>query len=149
MKISYIALCILASSNLAALCTKAESAQESEELKRFYAVKETRKSLLASKSCPGCDLFQAQLGSSQLWGANLEGAYLKGADFNSADLREANLKKAVLVRADFSTDVKLQRADLTEADLTGANLGTANLNGTIFCRTKMPDGSMRNDNCTN
>ena len=43
-------------------------------------------------------------------------------------------------------------ANLTDADLRGANLTDANLSGAaldgaIYCKTTMPNGSINNTNC--
>jgi len=77
--------------------------------------------LLETNKCPGCDLS----------GADLSGANLVGADLVGADLTEANL-----------TEV-----DLTNANLSGANLSEANLYDVVFCRTRMPDGSIEDGDC--
>ena len=41
----------------------------------------------------------------------------------------------------------LTGANLTKANLVGANLTGADLTGTIFCYTKMPDGTKNNSGC--
>lgn len=68
-------------------------------------------------------------------------------DVQGAELREANFTGAQLARAN------LAGADLSGACLVGANLLNAsiddatNLEGAIFCRTLMPDGSINDDDC--
>ena len=57
------------------------------------------------------------------------------------DLTGANLNQTILRGA------QLEGADLTGANLTGANLTRADLTGTIFCETKMPDGTKNNSGC--
>ena len=146
----------------------------------------TRKTLLATKKCVGCDLTRATLRKANLAGANLIGAILRkatltgsdlakaslreadltqtyltavdlsGADLSGADLTgaymiranliEANLRGAILNTATFA-GAHLSGADLSGADLTGAYLSAANLRGAKFCKTKMPDGSINNQNC--
>lgn len=44
-------------------------------------------------------------------------------------------------------DADLIRAFLGGVNLTGAELESANLAYTISCRTRMPDGSTKSDNC--
>ena len=56
------------------------------------------------------------------------------------DLRETYLREANLFRAD------LRKADLSDSDLTGADLRDSDLTGTTFCKTMMPDGSVKNAN---
>ncbi len=87
----------------------------------------------AGASCPGCNLFQADL-------ANLE---LKGRDFHGARLRQADASGAVLARSRFAhgdlrdfngygavmTGADLRGADLTHATLVGAYLEGADLSG--------------------
>ena len=41
----------------------------------------------------------------------------------------------------------LTGTDLSDATLTDANLTRADLTGTIFCETKMPDGTKNNSGC--
>jgi uncharacterized protein YjbI with pentapeptide repeats len=102
--------------------------------------------------CPKCDLRGADLYEAILRGANLSdadlraaylwGARLEGANLRGADLRGANLRYAKLMGAD------LRFADLRDAKLGIPNkLDRAKLNGAKFCKTKMPDGGVRNDHC--
>ncbi len=56
---------------------------------------------------------------------------LSGADLSGADL----------------SGVCLQGANLSNANLRRAELRDANLEDVIFCKTTMPDGSIRNDGC--
>jgi uncharacterized protein YjbI with pentapeptide repeats len=95
----------------------------------------------AGASCPGCNLFQADLGNSRLSGRNFAGARLRQADlsaavmtgtsFAGADLRDVEAYGAVFTNANFA------RANLTNASfvgtyLHGANFSGANLDGTNF-----------------
>ena len=87
----------------------------------------------AGASCPGCNLFQADLANLELKGRDLHGARLRQADlsaavathtrFARADLRDLNAYGAVMTGAD------LAGADLTNATLVGAYLEGANLAG--------------------
>jgi uncharacterized protein YjbI with pentapeptide repeats len=95
----------------------------------------------AGASCPGCNLFQADLGSAQLSGRNYAGARLRqadmsaavmtGANFSGADLRDVEAYGAVFTNANFA------RANLTNASfvgtyLHGANFAGATLDGVNF-----------------
>jgi hypothetical protein len=73
--------------------------------------------LRETKSCPGCDLTDAQLSGAQLAGSDLSGANFSNANLYGANLSGANLSGAVLNGAD------LKLANLTgavDADLSGA-----------------------------
>ena len=113
------------------------------------------------RACPDADLRGLRFREGgQQWkqyeGVEFPGIDLSGADLTGADLHEANLEGANLAGADL-TGVGLASAILTGADLTGANLTDANLtwaslrdaklDGTIFCRTVMPDSQENNDGC--
>ncbi len=95
----------------------------------------------------GADLRQADLRDSILVntfftkGANLEqadlrGATMKGTFFTNANLRQADLRGVTLI------DGSLERADLRGAKIDGLKMVK-----TFFCKTIMPDGTIRNDNC--
>ncbi|RZA11155.1 MAG: pentapeptide repeat-containing protein [Proteobacteria bacterium] len=98
--------------------------------------------LRANRSCPGCDLRQAELSHADLRDADLRGANLKGADFKHADLRGANLRGAVLAGSDLSTSVLLADADLRDADLTEANVSPDQLSLARTCRSILPNGTI-------
>jgi len=85
-----------------------------------------KKRLLEVKNCVKCDLTKADLNGANLTNANLRGANLSGTYLSKADLRGANLRGA---------------------NLRGARLYGANLNEAEFCDTKMPDGSINNNDC--
>ncbi len=82
--------------------------------------------LKLTRKCPNCDLS----------GANMHRMNLPGADLSGANLSRANLSGA-----------NLYRTTLSRANLSGANLSGAVLRRAWFCRTKMPDGELRNDHC--
>jgi uncharacterized protein YjbI with pentapeptide repeats len=113
------------------------------------------------RACPDADLRGLRFREGgQQWkqyeGVEFPGIDLSGADLTGADLHEANLEGANLTGANL-TGVGLASAILTGADLTGANLTDANLtwaslrdaklDGTIFCRTVMPDSQENNEGC--
>ena len=87
--------------------------------------------LLTDKSCPRCqladadlvhaDLRNANLSSADLQRVNLSRARLDGADLRDADLRFSSLKGASLRGADLRNSL-LMGTDLRQADLTGALL---------------------------
>lgn len=101
-------------------------------------------------SCPGCNLFQADLSGLETRGQNLSRARLRQADlslavmnrasFASADLRDVNAYGGVFSSANFSG------ADLTNATfvgtyLQGARFGGANLTGANFSGAEMDRAS--------
>ena len=121
------------------------------------------------------DLRDADLSNSNLDKASLKGAYYNlntifpaGVDSSKAiylDV-EANLSRHHFLRIDLSNtnlsranlsssslaSINLRNANLSNTNLTHANLEGAivegtNFDGAIFCRTIMPDGSVRNDGC--
>lgn len=67
-------------------------------------------------------------------------------------LSHTNLRSADLSSADL-TGTNLSGTDLTGSNLSGAdmrkatNISEAILDGTIMCRTIMPDGKENNSNC--
>lgn len=100
----------------------------------------------AGASCPGCNLFQADLGGLELKNRNYAGSRLRQADislgvmnrsnFSGADMRDVDAYGAVLTGANFA------RANLTNAvfvgtHLNGANFSGANLHGTDFSGAEM------------
>ncbi len=88
---------------------------------------------------PRADLRGANLSGVQLFGSNLISANLSGANLSGADLYKARLINANL------TGANLSGAKLAGAKLTLANLEGANMTGAIFCRTTMPDTTVRTD----
>lgn len=97
-------------------------------------------------SCPGCNLFQADLSNLTLRGLNLSKARLRQADlstvvmnrvnFAGGDLRDVNAYGGVFGGASFA------RADLTNASfvgafLEGASFAGANLTGVNFSGAEM------------
>ena len=84
------------------------------------------KKLKETKSCPRCDLADAQLRAMDLTGANLTGANLTGATLSGVNLAGASLTGANLSGANLR-EVNLRGVDLTELDLAGVNLTGANL----------------------
>jgi uncharacterized protein YjbI with pentapeptide repeats len=84
-------------------------------------------------SCPGCNLFQADLAGAEIPGVDVSGARLRqsdlsysimdGVNFSGADLSIAEAYAGRFTRANFSN------ADLSEASFVGAYLGSANFAG--------------------
>ena len=80
--------------------------------------------------------------SNMNWtGSNLTSANLEHANFTGANLTGVNFAEA------FMWEVNLTNADLTDANLSFADIEDAVLDGTIFCRTTMPDGKENNSGC--
>ena len=119
--------------------------------------------VLSGVNLTGVNLEGLILDGVNLSGANLAGANLKGVSARSSvssshydytdgtsewidEIRQANLEKTNLAEADL-TGANLTGANLTGANLTGAELSWAKLEGTIFCNTTMPDGSINNSDC--
>lgn len=101
-------------------------------------------------SCPGCNLFQADLSYRDLPGVDLSGARLtqsnlslstmNRARFDGADLSISNLFGARFTGASF-VSANLSRSVLVgvyfgSADLTGANLTDANISGAELHNTR-------------
>lgn len=97
-------------------------------------------------SCPGCNLFQADLSGLQARGLNLAGARLRQADlslgvmnrtrFSNADLRDVEAYGGVFSGSNFSganltnagfVGARLDGASFAGATLAGANFGGASL----------------------
>jgi len=91
---------------------------------------------LKGMNLQGVDLYRTLLNDADLTGANLQGAYMRRTDLRGANLTNANLSGA-----------ELTNAYLQNANLIGANLSEANLEYSTFCKTTMPDGTVKNDNC--
>ncbi len=89
-----------------------------------------------SGKCPKCDLSGADLSFANLTGANLIGANLSGTNLRGATLEGADLSGA-----------NLAGVNLKFSHLKNANLKGANLIGAKYCRTTMPDGKLRHDDC--
>ena len=73
------------------------------------------------RSCPGCDLREADFRQAHLIGADFRGSDLRGADLRQANLEGADLTGALLEGAD------LRGANLTNAELSGVDLSNADL----------------------
>jgi uncharacterized protein YjbI with pentapeptide repeats len=97
-------------------------------------------------SCPGCNLFQADLSNRQLRGLNLAGARLRQADlslaimnrtsFAGADLRDVNAYGGVFSSASFA------RANLTNATFVGTYLQGANFRGATLAGANFSGAEM-------
>ncbi len=100
----------------------------------------------AGANCPGCNLFQADLGGLQLKNKNLAGARLRQADlslsvmnhtrFTGGDLRDVNAFGGVFSSADFA------RANLTNSTFVGAHLQNANFAGATLDGTNFSGAEM-------
>ena len=84
-----------------------------------------------SKNCSKCDLSGVNFYESNLKEVNLSGAILHHANLRRSNLSGANLSGAMLFRA----------------DLFGADLTNANLEGSKFCNTILPLGSISVKDC--
>ena len=84
-----------------------------------------------SKNCSKCDLSGANFYKADLEEVNLSGAILHHANLRRSNLSGADLSDAILFRA----------------DLFGADLTNANLEGSKFCNTILPLGSISVKDC--
>ena len=96
--------------------------------------------------CEDCDLSRADfegvnLTEAEFAGSDLSEAKLTGANLSNADLSATRLIGAILDLADLSG------TDLTDANLTAASMTAVRMAGVVFCRTIMPDRSVRSDHC--
>ncbi|MCW5723615.1 MAG: pentapeptide repeat-containing protein [Maricaulaceae bacterium] len=84
-------------------------------------------------SCPGCNLFQADLSYRDLPGLNLSGARLRQADLSLATMNRANFSGADLSVANLFggrfTSASFRNANLSNATLVGAYFGAADFSG--------------------
>ncbi|MEH2144242.1 pentapeptide repeat-containing protein [Nostoc sp.] len=87
-------------------------------------------------------MYRARLNGARFDKANLEGAILGCTDLLGTSFRNANLRSVDLEEA-------VGAADFTDANLLGASAYDFEfrLGRSIFCRTVMQDGSIRNDGC--
>lgn len=90
----------------------------------------------AGGSCPGCNLFQADLAYRDMPGIDVSGARLRQADLslatmNAAVFDRADLSVANLFGARF-TGASFRNADLSRANAVGAHFGGADLTGAIL-----------------
>lgn len=85
----------------------------------------------AGKSCPGCNLFQANLDYEDLSRRNFSGARLRQSDMTISTADYTNFSKTNLSIANLSgvraTGANFSGADLSNASLVGSYLGHANL----------------------
>ncbi len=140
----------------------------------LIVVEEERPLISQGSNLSGANLSGIRLWNADLTGVNLSGANLTNADLRGTEfcnekilkvsdlwdpslreilpeaewvaLFESSLYLACAIEADL-TNANLTNANLSDVSLFGANLTNANLTGATFCRTEMPDGSFRNDDC--
>jgi len=97
-------------------------------------------------SCPGCNLFQANLSNLALKGKNFAGARLRQADLTStvmnntsfarADLRDVDAYAGVFTGANFA-GANLTNGNFVGTYLQGANFAGATLAGVNFSGAEM------------
>lgn len=92
--------------------------------------------VLHGQSCPGCNLFQADLSYRDIPGVDLSGSRLRQANLslttmNNADFAAANLSVSNLFGARF-TSANFHDADFTHASMVGAYFGFADVTGANF-----------------
>ena len=101
-------------------------------------------------SCPGCNLFQANLSGVEARGLNFAGSRLRQADlslsvlnrarFSNSDLRDVNAYGGVFSSANFSganlTNASFVGSYVQGANFSGANLSSANFSGAEMSRAR-------------
>jgi uncharacterized protein YjbI with pentapeptide repeats len=105
--------------------------------------------LQSHSRCRDADLTGMDLTGADLSYADLTRTILERVKFRGANLGATNFSYAFLEEANFDS-ANVHQASFRYADLSGAtNLDWRNGldEGTLFCRTTMPDGCQRNDNC--
>jgi hypothetical protein len=87
--------------------------------------------------------------NAELTGTNLSSSNMKDASFRGADLTCANLRSSTLKNADFrGFAAPGANTDLTGANLSSSGCGGIQFNGrTHFCRTRMCNGSVNDEDC--
>jgi len=100
----------------------------------------------AGASCPGCNLFQADLTGLELKGLNLSKSRLRQATltasvmnrvrFDRADMRDADAAAAVFSGSSF-VSADLTNANFVGSYIEGANFSGARLNGAVFSGAEM------------
>ncbi|GGE35223.1 hypothetical protein GCM10011367_07060 [Marinicauda pacifica] len=121
---------------VAALLPAAASAQNAGQIA----------SVQTGQSCPGCNLFQADLAYTDLPGIDLSGSRLRQADLslstmNRARFDRANLSVANLFGARF-TAASFRGADLSGANAVGAYFGSADMTGANLTGTNLSGAEM-------
>ena len=115
----------------------------------------------SGKSCPSCNLFQAELGYRDIKGLNLSGSRLRQSDmslstfddsnFSGADLSVSNLFGTRFNRCDLSNtnleSATLVGAYLGSSSLSGANMSGANISGAELQLAKGLTQSQLNSAC--
>lgn len=90
----------------------------------------------AGESCPGCNLFQADLAYMDLKAVDVSGARLRQSDMQLATFDDWNLKGANLSVSN------LFGARFNRADFSGANLERATAVGTYFGRSNFANANL-------
>ncbi len=98
-------------------------------------------SVMTNTVLRGANLTDTRFATTDLTGTDFSGAYLLRTSFNSVNLSRTKFDAAVL-ESPTATNV-----DATDADLSGAQFSDSLEFTVTYCRTRMPDGSIRNDNC--
>jgi uncharacterized protein YjbI with pentapeptide repeats len=98
------------------------------------------------KGCPGCNLFQANLGYTRLPDADFSNANLTQADFTVAVMPRANFSGAMLAHANMygvvATRANFSRADLTRVTLVGSWLVGASFAGAKLNETNLSGANL-------
>jgi uncharacterized protein YjbI with pentapeptide repeats len=96
-------------------------------------------SVKSGRSCPGCNLFQADFDYEDISGKNLSGARIRQSDMSLSTADRTNFARADLSLANMygvrATGANFSRANLAQAVLvggyfSGSNFSGANLTGT-------------------
>ncbi len=95
-------------------------------------------------NCPNWNLANVDLHGLTFSNGTLNSTDFSYSNANNAKFDGANLQGAKFVNTALGS-ASFDKADVTKVDFTGAVFGNATFSGTIYCSTKMPDGTLRTD----
>jgi uncharacterized protein YjbI with pentapeptide repeats len=101
----------------------------------------TAERVVAGASCPGCDLFQANLSRQDLDGRDFTGARLRQSDLSLVTMDNASLARANLTVAN-GFGGRFNRTDFTNADFTSATMVGAWFGGAVFAGANLTNTNL-------
>lgn len=94
-------------------------------------------------SCPNWNLTNVNLAGGTLSASTLNGTDFSYSNCNTVKFDGANLRGAKFINTALGGAI-FDNANVSNVDFTGAVFGTATFKNTIYCNTKMPDGTIKN-----